>query len=500
MYMRLVPLGGKDMTPPPVWLMKILLRLIPAMRTRIKRVTEFINNNEVDMLVERWHNEWYPEISKRIVELRDVNLAALSDEQLDAHLTHVINLIMRGAEMHFTLAGVNPFVIYVLVTTCQELLGWDEAHTMELVAGLSTKSTEPSRKLAELAQTVRENSAVREMIERTSTIDAIAQVDAEFAAAYNKYLKEYGCRGLAFDLSEPTIAESPTLVLGWLRDQIANKYDPAMDAAELAKRRDAARSRARAELANRPAQDRERFERALSKAVRGYPSQEDNVFYTQGVPLALGRYTVLELGKRLAEKGVVEKRDDVFFLEIDEACAAFRQGGDLKSLVLRRKGERAWAEQHHGPASYGKQPPLPPLSALPPAARFEMTVVPWYMERALSTGRGRVQQAGANLTGIAASSGKYTGTARVIMNERESHKLQPGDVLVCPATTPMWSVLFANVGALVTNTGGILSHPAIIAREYRVPAVVATGNATSLLKDGQIVTVDGDNGRVEIQA
>jgi phosphoenolpyruvate synthase/pyruvate phosphate dikinase len=127
-----------------------------------------------------------------------------------------------------------------------------------------------------------------------------------------------------------------------------------------------------------------------------------------------------------------------------------------------------------------------------------MTVVPWYMERALSTGRGRVQKSGENLTGIAASSGKYTGVARVIMNEGEFHKLQPGDVLVCPATTPMWSVLFANVGALVTNTGGILSHPAIIAREYRVPAVVATGNATSLLKDGQTVTVDGDSGKVEI--
>ena len=64
----------------------------------------------------------------------------------------------------------------------------------------------------------------------------------------------------------------------------------------------------------------------------------------------------------------------------------------------------------------------------------------------------------------------------------------------------MWSALFANVGALVTNTGGILSHPAIIAREYRIPAVVATGNATSLLRDGQRVTVDGNSGRVELQS
>ena len=177
---------------------------------------------------------------------------------------------------------------------------------------------------------------------------------------------------------------------------------------------------------------------------------------------------------------------------------ALKQGGDLKSLVLRRKGERVWAQQHPGPATYGKAPAQPPLDVLPPEPRFLMTVVPWYMERALSTGRGRVQKAGENLTGIAASPGRYTGAVRVIRNESEFHKLQPGDVLVCPATTPVWSVLFASVGALVTNTGGILSHPAIIAREYRVPAVVATGNATSLLKDGQVVTVDGETGTVEL--
>jgi len=77
----------------------------------------------------------------------------------------------------------------------------------------------------------------------------------------------------------------------------------------------------------------------------------------------------------------------------------------------------------------------------------------------------------------------------VILNESEFGKLQPGDVLVCPITTLVWSVLFPSVGALVTDTGGILSHPAIIAREYRVPAVVATGNATSVLRDGQQIRV-----------
>ncbi|MGH3693784.1 MAG: PEP-utilizing enzyme [Pseudonocardiaceae bacterium] len=86
------------------------------------------------------------------------------------------------------------------------------------------------------------------------------------------------------------------------------------------------------------------------------------------------------------------------------------------------------------------------------------------------------------------------------MNEHEFGKLRPGDVLVCPITSPVWSVLFPNVGALVTDTGGHLAHAAIIAREYAVPAVVATGNATELLHDGQVVTVDGSAGSVQVHS
>jgi pyruvate,water dikinase len=92
--------------------------------------------------------------------------------------------------------------------------------------------------------------------------------------------------------------------------------------------------------------------------------------------------------------------------------------------------------------------------------------------------------------------GTYTGPARVIQSEAEFARIERGDVLVCPVPSPAWSVLFSRIGALVTDTGGILSHAAIIAREYRVPAVVATGHGTRTLHDGQVVTVDGNTGDV----
>ena len=104
------------------------------------------------------------------------------------------------------------------------------------------------------------------------------------------------------------------------------------------------------------------------------------------------------------------------------------------------------------------------------------------------------------MEGIGASANRYTGPVRVIRSEVEFHEIQAGDVLVCPITSPVWSVLFPSVGALVTDTGGILSHSAIIAREYGIPAVLATGNATDILQDNQLVTVDGAAGTVEVHA
>ena len=152
---------------------------------------------------------------------------------------------------------------------------------------------------------------------------------------------------------------------------------------------------------------------------------------------------------------------------------------------------------HPGPASYGKDPgPPPPFASLPPEARLANEGFLWAVDRIM--GPQAQAEPGANgvVTGIPAAPGSYTGPVRVIRSEAEFDRLRAGDVLVCPVTSPVWSVLFPSIGALVTDSGGVLSHPAIIAREYGIPAVVATGNGTSVLCDGQVVTVDGTAGVV----
>jgi pyruvate,water dikinase len=102
------------------------------------------------------------------------------------------------------------------------------------------------------------------------------------------------------------------------------------------------------------------------------------------------------------------------------------------------------------------------------------------------------------LAGVAASRGVYRGTARIVSTETDFSRLVQGDVIVAPMTTPAYNVVLPLLGAIVTDTGGVLSHAAIVAREYGIPAVVATGSATTSIPDGSVVTVDGDRGVVTI--
>ena len=115
-------------------------------------------------------------------------------------------------------------------------------------------------------------------------------------------------------------------------------------------------------------------------------------------------------------------------------------------------------------------------------------------------GVGMPEVQDTTIKGQAASKGVVTGTARVLRDLSEAARLQPGDVLVCTTTAPPWTPLFAIAGAVVTDSGGVLSHSAICAREYAIPCVVATQVATQMIPDGAKVTVDGTAGTVRIEA
>lgn len=504
-YARAVPLGGRDRKAPPPPLLWLLARSVPQLRRRIKVCREAIRSDLHGRHIDRWYAEWQPDLAQRIHALAAVDLGSLFDAEVETHVTAVQEQLDECVRIHFLLHGAMVMVLGEFAFTCRDLLGWDDRRMLALLNGLSEKSSEPSRRLAELARIASGSASVRPILERLerpdeAAVERVCAADDDFSEAFAAYRRDYGCRALAYEFSEPTLAERPDFILALVRDQVLRGYDPAADADALAERRSAELAEARSALAGR-AEDLARFERALARAERAYPVREDSEFYTISAPLGIFRYAALELGRRLASRRQIDAAEDVFLLTAAEARGALASGAARQELVARRRAQRAWVRAHPGPASHGRDPGPPPVSgALPGEARFAMEALQWVMlDRILAPEESqRTQPAGDRLSGIAAATGGYTGPVRVVMDDTEFGKVRPGDVLVCPITSPVWSVLFPAIGALVTDTGGILSHAAIIAREYRLPAVVGTGNATALLHDGQVVTVDGDGGLVVV--
>jgi phosphohistidine swiveling domain-containing protein len=505
MYNRVVPLGAPPAngrrgrsrpSAPPRWLLAVLMRLHPAIRRRTRAAREAIASDLPATIIRRWTDEWRPEHQEDIQRALAVDLGSISDQELADQVDHRLEVVAHPA--HATVAVAWWILMYELAEACHELFGWDTARMLTLLEGLSTTSTAPARQLAHLARLARSNPAITELLAKVdeTTPGRLVEADAVFAQAFSDYVEAIGHRAIRYDVIDPTLGEVPHLLLRLVGDQLGLEFSPDDLADEARRRRSQAAENARFLLASHPEADRERFEQALIRAAEAYPAWEDRVWWTQSVQTALLRYLALEIGRRLVARGQLAAVEDVFFLEARDARSALFDGADRRETTRVGKGRRAWAMANPGPLMYGDPPSgEPPFDLLPPPARFVNQAVMWGIAQFF--GSPGAQEEGV-VAGTPASAGRYTGTVRVVMGEHQFDKIRAGDVVVCPTTSPAWSLVFPSMGALVTDNGGILSHPAIIAREYGIPAVVDTGNATDTLIDGQRVTVDGNTGLVEL--
>ena len=499
-YQRLAPVGGKDGPDLPMWLMWVMVRTVPLLRKRLDLAREAVETDKAGRFIERWYDSWLPELQAGIDGLRRVDLTSLEDRDLVVHLEDVRRLCTRGIEIHAMLHGALAIILYELVTTCERLLGWDMATTLETVRGTSYKSTEPARALAALARQATDHPDVlgAARLPDSGVDPFLERIEPSFGAAFRRYVDEFGHVALGQSVVEPTYAEMPSFLMATIGHQVETGFDPTASDEANRTRREGSIARARTHLAEDPAGLR-RFDTAIERGLRAYPVREDNEFFTLSAPSAQFRYAILELGARLMERNVIPNRNDVMYLELAEAVEALRTPTNLVADVTHRKGQHAWAAANPGPSHYGRETPPPSnLSFLPADTRLPMEAMLWSLESIMAVEESKTAQTDTTaITGTPASAGTYTGPVRVVRDESEFSKIRAGDVLVCPITSPVWSVLFPSIGALVTDSGGILSHPAIIAREYGIPAVVATGNATDLVEDGQVVTVDGIAGTVQ---
>jgi pyruvate,water dikinase len=483
--------GGQ--APPPWWLLGIVARVLPSFRRKLKAAERAVAEGKLTATPPCWEAELKPEMIEKITRFARVRYGEMSEAELWAHWGALQELSVRGLTIHFELTIPYTVGLHDLVVACRELLGYPSHRVMPLLQGLSGASSAPTRGLAAVAEVARHRAETRAVIEEGGPdfFERLRQVDPELGAEMDRYLERWGLRTIDYDAGTPTLAEEPGLGASLLEELLEEQ--PAAHSLDEARR--AAVAAARAEL--RTPAHLARFDAALAYAEQVYPLREDNVLYNVNLIAGLMRGFALEVGRRLVEQGRLVRAEDAVLLTVDELRRALADRTvDPAAIASRVRSELAWVRANPGPPSYGPAPgALPDLRGLPPAARRINEAMLWSMAEELSP---TARNCEAGIAGLPSSPGLARGPVRVVSSSKDIHRVRMGDVVVCPTTTPSWTIVFQRAAAIVTDGGSALCHAAIVAREHGIPAVVATGNATQRLRDGQRVLVDGNRGTVSL--
>ena len=395
----------------------------------------------------------------------------LAGSAADAPLDHVAEGWAHGRHQTFTSAAILGEAIQRLTNLLAESIGTSATlMAFEVTQGGKNASQTIDSEIWDLAALARQTPVVKRLLADARHREPLAALRREptavaFVAAFDAVVERHGSRSQGWQFSPQTWAERPEAPLALVRAQLESD---GISPAELAVRSAARRQQATDEaLSSLPQSEHEDFQRIVAE-LDGYVGIREDRAYWQMVIAGEARNLLLRQGARLQRLGRVDRADDILFLVPED----FDDGGtaDLRGVVSERRAEwEGWRKV---------VPPL--LIGIPGAAAAEAT------------------QDG-ELRGLSASRGRVTGRARILHNPEEGAWFRSGEVLVCVMTTPAWTPLFAIAGGVITETGGPLSHPAIAAREYAIPCVVAVKNATTRIRDGQVVTIDGAAGVVTLE-
>jgi rifampicin phosphotransferase len=293
-------------------------------------------------------------------------------------------------------------------------------------------------------------------------------------------------------VADATVREVPEMIVKTLAGVLERRADPAAAVLEKA---EALRARV-------PAQHLAAFDALLEEARFIWPLRDDRTVHTDYPAIGLARRVLLEIGRRLVLRERLQQRDHVVELAPAEVGPLLLEGRGPTSEDLaaaaRRRETRTIAD---APLNLGPPPsPPPPPEWMKPATARIARATAIFLDSLFYAPKAGPQDGARVLRGLPVSAGVVEGPARVVSGPADFARVQQGDVLVSRTTTPTYNVLLPLLAGVVTDRGGLLSHTAVVAREYGLPAVVGTNDATATIPDGARVRVDGGSGEVRVLA
>lgn len=481
------PKGAKG--PPPKIIFKTLLLLHPEMRRRVKLLGETFAKKLWREDVARWDNEWKPAIAKENLALQRVDVGSLSDEELIAHLERCLDATRRAATRHHSLNATAMLPLGDFLVHVREWTGLGPAEVLPLFRGASRVSRGATEELQALAKAIHERPEVLGGEDAKEIVNRLTSGDDAIGDAARRYLDTAGVRiATGYDFADLTLAEMPELIVESIRAAIAGLSTSNDDVAQ---REAALREKV-------PAQHRAAFDEMLSEARLTYRMRDERAYDNDSWSFGIARRVLLEAGRRLVAKKLLHDAEHVVELTSGEIASMLR--GD----PVRSADAAAADAQFRITHTFEDAPPFlggtpsgpPPVEWFPPAAARAERAVRTVMHEMFSA--REVAKKESQVSGFAASPGEVIGIARLVLDARDMARVRKGDVLITRATSPAYNALLPLIGGVVTDRGGTLSHAAVVAREYGIPAVVGCGNATERIQDGARVRVDGGRGTIEV--
>ncbi len=447
--------------------------------------------------IEDFGKEWgkcVDELVGHYNRLKAVDLEKVSDIELKMSFMDWLYVHRREAEIHMVAMYAFCSVYSLFEDVCHELLGIDRNDLLfgRAMAGFENKLLDTDRGLWQVAQRARELGLDQVFQGIPNDEELLLKLEESEAGrkwlqALREFVNEYGWRTVEnWDVSNPSWVEKPSLALPNIRRNMTKGEAFIRDQALVRLKKE--RAEAEKEILSRVPEDkREWFEKLMRGSQWAGIVAEEHVFYTENYRNATGRRVTKEIGKRFAQAKIIDDPQDIYYLLPEEIeVRMIAQFDAHKEVEIRKRQHEEFRKAEPAPF-IGDPSAIPAVIGSDPLLRSTAIPIP------------RVRpELKADLYGTVSAPGVVEGTARVILSEAEFDQVQPGEILVTLETSATWTPLFNLVQAVVTDVGGYLTHAFIVGREYGLPVVSGTVEATKKIKTGMKLKVDGDIGVVYI--
>ncbi len=492
-YAKFVAVGAPDNAsgPPPRPVFMLLTRLHPEIRRRIAAAPAAIAGRLWREDMRRWDEEYKSDSIARNRKIQNTDIRALGDAEFIKHLEDVRDNAVEMVYRHhiFTIPCIFP--VGHFLSQVQRWTGLASGEVLGVLKGAAPISRGiGAPALERLRAAIAAAGVTAESVKGRPARQVLDDLKSKpgVGEPLQAYLDEVAYRLVSgYDVADKYALEMPEMLVG----TIFGAVDTADRKGDFAQRRDALRAKV-------PEAHRAEFDFWLEEARFIHRLRDERGMYNDSWGTGLARRALLEAGRRLEQRGVLPDAALAINASHDEIVALL--GGATQPTVEELRRRQTWRETKtvaDAPAFLGPEPKgPPPADWLPKKARANA--------RAMDTAIGEIfnvvarQAPPQSVAGLPVHPGVYEGVVRIVTGPQDFNRLQQGDVLVTRNTGPSFNVVLPLLGAIVTDRGGQLSHAAIVAREYGIPAVVGTREATTMFADGARVRVNGDTGVVEL--